>query len=903
MMEEVSNLTERTPFEGAGLGRPMKQANRKVKQKKRSETDPNSAQTSTNSAVAGEDGKMDEEDTTELGKRAAVEGLTRDEEQREDQFGEETKEPVNMETGSSEIPSPNQVNETMINDELEATFDDDVEMEIMQGQPIWAKAWNIKIDNEIYELTPHNWKELEKEFQKADVNEADLIRIEESMQFRVGIRIDQCLKGNTPKGPANVYWGLLQAWWLIQGYDLNMAITWADFKIQGVREDVVKCLKQIAEENNNVKEMFSAEAKKIEEYQEETLEFGEMQGFANLVPAIGAKKIAWFKEIDNRAILSSLRGKEKWGYKLDEALLAIQSVKLCDGGGQYFCMGGFNQIKNVTKAAVIQQLREWQRQYKQWKIPSRFGIGRTRRELDMLCREEERVVSWMLIANIPAGFKSAPNEWKKDMKAALEIGNMPHYQFSIASEKLSEGMKRIIEPTEYSEVFGILVELDEEIEIGGGKMATHFEIRGPRRKAVKGERFNKKDAEVVTKYLCHMLSVTEAKGLINARVQCVFRGCTWDPPFNNLIRHIVARYVAVEKRLSDRLSVVQHLRHQLYDVTKREKVWKDEWVIIVYALSTVKLAEVKTGHEILGCQGDRSVEVNYAGLSLEMAKSVAAIQGRLPKAFISKPMQYLTLAGVRTDLTHEEIMDVLVTLLGVDNIKYWLVRRVFRKAFSTVIICVDGADEPILDRTTAAKLVDVTKVGWSSIQTNFPFRGDIGYENEVIEIDTSKVRVRSEDVHQGQSTLQTNGFKKSYREATRSSSGGETEGLSEESSLATHGNSSNGQMTNAMAMIQQMTAGLQKQMIQVTSRLAVIEDEQKAKEKQTAQRFQILTQKYDQLENQTKTSLNEAMAMVKLEVRDVMYEVLAQHSFRVRGQASAEERGHEDGAAGGQQNG
>jgi hypothetical protein len=126
-----------------------------------------------------------------------------------------------------------------------------------------------------------------------------------------------------------------------------------------------------------------------------------------------------------------------------------------------------------------------------------------------------------LICNIPVQFKARRPLLEKDLMQALESTT----RIKVKVTAVRAGLVRPFETEDTGNTFGIIVRLDEEVEIGHHLCPVHFELRGPSREHFPKERF-RCDHNITTRYMVHMLTEAEAQLLPCARVQCIARGCS-----------------------------------------------------------------------------------------------------------------------------------------------------------------------------------------------------------------------------------------------------------------------------------------------------------------------------------------------------------------------------------------
>jgi hypothetical protein len=501
--------------------------------------------------------------------------------------GEETMELVTSMDGST-AHSPHSQVRNLVDPTVELLSSISVEMDQRRYDPAWATAWTISLDNICYEVKLAQPAELAAFFaDKTNIADEDYKKLAELIDVQLYIPSSRNVRENTPDDNVSLLWSMTQVKWMSEdNFTISQAANWADFRNNGVRESMVQCIEEVATQCSEIAESMRQTAKKIQQGQEGVIDGSDMDKAWRVIPSVAGVNIAWFIEMDDKAILCSIQRKEQTQFKVKEALAAIQYAKICKSEQQYYVLGSPGNIKGSAREATIQQLRTWFSQYLVAITPKRIGGGRTRREIQLMSNEETKVATHVLISNIPIQFKAAKEAWLQDMIGAIKKGNELAFPFTLTDQQLSLGMQRIIESHDNGQTFGIIVTLQGGMQTGPTTMPVHFDLRGLQRDPMKGERPPKygPSMPILTRYLFHMITKTEAEGLSTCRVQCVMRGCSTETCMNNFLRHVVTRYIAVEKRLSGRLAIVQIIRHNLAP-RNRQPDWRNEAIIVVYALA------------------------------------------------------------------------------------------------------------------------------------------------------------------------------------------------------------------------------------------------------------------------------------------------------------------------------
>jgi hypothetical protein len=452
-------------------------------------------------------------------------------------------------------------------------------------------------------------------------------------------------------------------------------------------------------------------------------------------PKVSGTDLAWFIECGEKAMLCSIGRNEKLNYKVSEAFNAIQRVKICRAEQQYYMLGAMGRIKGSNKEAVVQQVRNWFSQYQAANKPKRIGGKRTRREINLMSDEENKNATHIFISNIPIQFKGVREQWLRDMQGAILNAKELPFPFSITDTQLPQVMSRVVESHDNGQTFGIIVELDQVMRTGPSTMPVHFDIRGPERDALKGERHSKymEMLQIRTRYLCHMFTRAEAMGIQTARVQCVMRGCSTETSVNNFLRHVVMRFIAVEKRWTDRVAVVHIMRHNLGSSIKAPE-WKNETVVVVYALNDPTIIQLDEHRKLLGMFDQQSGVMEYGGVVMEIAKNLISINTKRYAECLRRKAMYIVFSSVWKQLTHQEVTDIIVKLLDMERILFWFERPSFRGRPRQFIVGISGSEEIIVNRELGSILADTSDNNWIATKFQLPYNENIGFREEVIEL-------------------------------------------------------------------------------------------------------------------------------------------------------------------------
>jgi hypothetical protein len=822
------------------------------------------------------DEKMEEENSLESRKRVA-EGSEEDVAQdAEIWLGRETKEPDPMVGGSSELPFLDQVNPPL---QFSLHAADGPVVDEAQHDCPWASPWILHVADVTFEIHPVLSAAGELIFAKNEITESEWSQLADSVEGHLTTATDFHIRNATPAGPANLYWSLLQAKWLEEGEELGSVSTWADFRYGGTREEMAQMI-EVLGDTTEMHACMKADADLILSRQEDAAVYGRTPKAWMHIEGIGKALIAWFSEEDGTAELCSLQKDERCGFKLKEILQSLKRTKIGFGNGRYYVIGGPSKFKDLTKASIVQQLRQWRQQYAALQLPHKKSCVRSMRELEQISSEEEKAATHVLISNIPMKFKTFPANWLMDMQSAIQMGNEPHFRLHIPKSNLEEGMANIVETVEQGMTFSIIVRLAEVVETGASTIPVHFEFRGPMRKPMWKETYSKQPKQVATKYLMHLLTEHEARGLIGARIQCILRGCSWDASVNNFLRHLATRYMAVEKRLADRVAVVRCIRHSIWDGKLGPPVWKSEMVIIVYALSRVSQRAVDTAVETLGLAGHVNVEVKYGGYVFEMARQMATVKGRQQCGFLNKESLHITFSGLWHHVSAESVAGHVIDLLGVERVKYWIVRPVFRKKHRTVVVGLSGAEDPILDRAVATRLVDTSKPQWYKMRVNITCREFVGFDPEYIEIDTGKVKEANRQAEQFSRN------KRSYKDAAKTTDANTEDTQEGHSSMSS--SMRDGMRYTTEASSDQMVS-VQKQFSMMASRLTAIEDGNASRDRVQQEQLLQLNNRCGHTEVMTK-NVEKNMD----EIRNMFFRLMADREVPHRGNVTGDAEANQD---------
>jgi hypothetical protein len=244
--------------------------------------------------------------------------------------------------------------------------------------------------------------------------------------------------------------------------------------------------------------------------------------------------------------------------------------------------------------------------------------------------------------------------------------------------------------------------------------------------------------------------------------------------------------------------------------------------------------------------------------------------------FLNKPTLHITLMGVWKQVQGGSISDLIVRLFGLERIKYWIFRPVFRNNYRTIIVGLDGAEEPALDRMVAVNLVDTAKQ-WVRALITIPCKEFIGFEQDIIEVNATigAMSLGGADVRYvggrgegGRGGRGGRGDARSYREAMRSPgedsiSGGAAASWSSTPirQTSSYASSDSGQ--------EQLLVVYQQQLAIFTNKIEVIEERNAVRDRQVQAELNMLKSQLQQNENALRSEFSELNHKVGNDVRDM----------------------------------
>jgi uncharacterized membrane protein YgcG len=322
------------------------------------------------------------------------------------------------------------------------------------------------------------------------------------------------------------------------------------------------------------------------------------------------------------------------------------------------------------------------------------------------------------------------------------------------------------------------------------------------------------------------------------------------------------------------VATVQLLRHKFKD-DKAKAVWKTEMIIVVRALERVSEQNIKQGSEILGISGLRNVEVVYGGYTFELARELGTVQGCKQCMFLNKPTLHITLVGVLKQAQNGSVADHLVRLFGLERIKYWVVRPVFRNNYRTIIVGLEGAEEPVLDRRLAASLVDTSK-HWARSRISIPCKEFIGYEQDVMEIHTPVGLSSLGDLSDGKRSRERGeggrggrGGVRSYSDVMRSPGGESTTGSGSAASWTSVPLRQTNSYESSDSSQEQMVAGFQRQLVAFTNKMEAIEERNVMRDRKQQEEVSLLRAMVQQNDKDVRGSMHDMNNRLENNIQDM----------------------------------
>jgi hypothetical protein len=174
------------------------------------------------------------------------------------------------------------------------------------------------------------------------------------------------------------------------------------------------------------------------------------------------------------------------------------------------------------------------------------------------------------------------------------------------------------------------------------------------------------------------------------------------------------------------------MRHNLGSIKAPE--WKNETVVVVYALNDPTTVNLDEHRKILGVFDQQSGKMEYGGLVMEIAKNLISINTKRYAECLRRKAMFIVFSSVWKQLTHQEATDTIVKLLDMERILFWFERPSFRGRPRQYIIGLSGSEEIIVNREIGSVLADTSDNNWISTKFQLPYHESIGFREEVIEL-------------------------------------------------------------------------------------------------------------------------------------------------------------------------
>jgi hypothetical protein len=184
-----------------------------------------------------------------------------------------------------------------------------------------------------------------------------------------------------------------------------------------------------------------------------------------------------------------------------------------------------------------------------------------------------------------------------------------------------------------------------------------------------------------------MIDEEEVAQLPRAKVQCVFRGVTYNAAVNQFLRQVVADYMR-EKELYGRMTMIHDYRHFV------ALGMYTEIIMVVYLMREPTDAEVKRGHDVMGFEyGEQRMDFRHKGVVLDAYKTLGATDNAYISAAIREEKPHLVFKYVRWT-NYEAMIARLLQLVDINLVDYWFVATTLKGEHLETVVGLTTTVEP-----------------------------------------------------------------------------------------------------------------------------------------------------------------------------------------------------------------
>jgi hypothetical protein len=395
--------------------------------------------------------------------------------------------------------------------------------------------------------------------------------------------------------------------------------------------------------------------------------------------------ISWWTLRESRATVAGFaNGLQPITLTIQDVDYLRQSVKIMIKGNVHFVAGEpseegrdvIDTIKQYLGGLATKYAKAMEGLNEDEKITSK------RRELTLMCTEAEKEITHAFVTNIPNDLASNFTRWEEDLLRALQQAPV---KFNEADVK--HAMRFATVHTEdVANSFGIMIPCDKTYTVGSRTFHTHFVLLGPERERLPSE-MRRVAQRVNTRYVIHLLDEEEVAQLPRSKVQCVFRGVTYNAAVNQFLRQVVADYLR-GKELYGRLTMIHDYRHFV------AMGMYTEIIMVVYVMWAPTDMEVKRGHDVMGFEhGAQRMDFRHKGVVLDAYKTLGATDNAYISAAIREEKPHLVFKFVRWT-NYEAMIARLLQLVDINVVDYWFVATTLKGEHLETVVGLSTTVEP-----------------------------------------------------------------------------------------------------------------------------------------------------------------------------------------------------------------